>query len=128
MQSGWLIPAYGLIGAIATLPWSVGLIRRTGQRPAAYLNLVMTVLAFIHGIVAFKSIWGHGPQELNWDWFQAADLTLHVSFELSVLNLGIVLLITGLSLLAQFFCLGLPRKRLGSRALFLDSWASSKRP
>jgi len=106
MQSGWLIPAYGLIGAIATLPWSVGLIRRTGQRPAAYLNLVMTVLAFIHGIVAFKSIWGHGPQELNWDWFQAADLTLHVSFELSVLNLGIVLLITGLSLLAQFFALG----------------------
>lgn len=106
MQSGWFIPAYGLVGAIVTLPWSIGLIRRTGQRPAAYLNLLMTLLAFVHAIFAFRNIWGQGPQELSWTWFQAADLTLHISFELSVLNLGIVLLIAGLSLLAQFFALG----------------------
>lgn len=106
MHAGWLIPAYGLVGAIATLPWSTGLIRKTGQRPAAYLNLLMTLLALIHGVAAFQSIWGRGPQELNLDWFHAADLTLHVSFELSLLNLGIVLLITGLSLLAQLFALG----------------------
>ncbi|RZM77161.1 NAD(P)H-quinone oxidoreductase subunit F [Leptolyngbya iicbica] len=106
MQSGWLIPAYGLMGAIATLPWSIGLIRRTGQRPAAYLNLVMTLLAFVHGIGAFRYVRQHGAQELNWDWFQITDLTLHVSFELSRLSLGIVLLITGLSFLAQLFALG----------------------
>lgn len=106
MQSGWLIPAYGLVGAIATLPWSTGLIRRTGQRPAAYLNLLMTLLAFGHAVLTFQNIWGKGPQELSWAWFQAADLTLEISFELSVLSLGIVLLIAGLSLLAQLFALG----------------------
>jgi NAD(P)H-quinone oxidoreductase subunit 5 len=106
MQSGWLIPAYGLVGAIITLPWSIGVIRLTGQRPAAYLNLVMTLLAFVHGMGAFRHVRNYGPQELNWDWFQITDLTLHVSFELSKLNLGIVLLITGLSFLAQLFALG----------------------
>jgi NAD(P)H-quinone oxidoreductase subunit 5 len=106
MQSGWLIPAYGLVGAIVTLPWSVGLVRRTGQRPAAYLNLVMTFLAFVHGVGAFRYVRRAGSQELNWDWFQITDLTLHVSFELSRLSLGIVLLITGLSFLAQLFALG----------------------
>ncbi|NEQ44042.1 MAG: NAD(P)H-quinone oxidoreductase subunit F [Leptolyngbya sp. SIOISBB] len=105
-QSGWLIPVYGLLGTISTLPWSTGLIRQTGQRPAAYLNLVMTLLAFVHGAIAFQSIQGQGTQELNWNWFQTTGLTLHVSFELSGLSLGIVLLITGLSFLAQLFALG----------------------
>lgn len=106
MQTGWLIPAYGLIGAIATLPWSAGLIRLTGQRPAAYINILMTALALLHGTVAFWGIWGHGPQIFTWDWFQVADLSLNITFELSVINLGVVELITGLSLLAQLFALG----------------------
>jgi len=106
VQTGWLIPAYGLIGAIATLPWAVGLIRLSGQRPAAYLNILMTLLAFLHGAAAFWGIWGHGPHTFSWDWFQVADLSLHISFELSVINLGVVELITGLSLLAQLFALG----------------------
>ena len=110
MHSGWLIPAYGLLGAIATLPRSIGLIRRTGQRPAAYLNLVMTFGAFVHSIFALQRVWGQTPQELNWDWFQVADLTLHVSFELSTLNLSIVVLIAGLSFLAQLFALGYMEK------------------
>ena len=110
VQTGWLIPAYGLIGAIATLPWAAGLIRRTGQRPAAYINILMTLLALIPGTLAFEGIWGHGPRELTWDWFQIADLQLHISLELSVLSLGIVELVTGLSLLAQLFALGYMEK------------------
>ena len=110
MQTGWLIPTYGLIGAIAALPWAMGLIRLTGQRPAAYINILMTALAFLHGSIAFWGIWGHGPRELSWDWFQVADLSIHVSFELSVINLGVVELITGLSLLAQVFALGYMEK------------------
>lgn len=110
VQTGWLIPVYGLIGAIATLPWALGLVRQTGQRPAAYLNILMTLLAFLHGIATFRDIWGKGPVELSWEWFHVADLSLHVSFELSVLNLGIVQLITGLSLLAQIFALGYMEK------------------
>jgi len=106
VQTGWLIPVYGLIGAIATLPWSMGIVRRTGQRPAAYINILMTLVAFAHGSVVFRGIWNQGPQELSLDWFQVADLNLHLSLELSVINLGALELITGLSLLAQIFALG----------------------
>lgn len=106
VQAGWLIPVYGLMGAIATLPWAMGVIRLTGQRPAAYFNIFMTLLAFIHGMLAFRSIWGQGAQEISWNWFQAADLQLHVSLELSVLSLGIVEIITALSLMAQLFAIG----------------------
>ena len=31
----WWIPFYSLLGAILTLPWAMGIIRRTGPRPAA---------------------------------------------------------------------------------------------
>ena len=110
VQTGWLIPAYGFIGAIAVLPWSTGLIRRTGSRPAAYINILMTLLAFIHGTLAFWGIWEQGSQELTLTWFQVADLDLHLSLELSVLNLGAVDLITGLSLLAQIYALGYMEK------------------
>ncbi len=110
VQTGWLIPVYGLIGAIAAVPWSVGLIRKTGPRPAAYINILLTAVAFIHGSLAFGGIWNQGPQELGFTWFQVADLDLHVSLELSVLNLGAVNLITGLSLLAQIYALGYMEK------------------
>lgn len=106
VQTAWLIPLYGLVGAIAALPWSTGVIRLSGQRPAAYLNILMTLLAFGHGNVAFWGIWRQGPEILNWEWFHVADLSLNITFEVSVLNLGVVELITGLSLLAQIFALG----------------------
>lgn len=110
VQIGWLIPLYGLIGAIATLPWSTGAVRRTGQRPAAYLNILLTLIAFAHGSLVFQGIWNQGPQELSLDWFQVADLNLHLSLELSVINLGALELVTGLSLLAQVFALGYMEK------------------
>lgn len=110
VKIAWLIPIYGLIGAIASLPWSIGIIRRTGQRPAAYLNVFMTFIAFVHGTVVFQGIWNQGAQELNLDWFQVADLTLHLSLELSVLNLGILGLLAGISLLAQIYAIGYMEK------------------
>ena len=110
VQTGWLIPVYGLLGAIAALPWSVGMIRRTGSRPAAYINILLTTVALVHGIFAFQGIWNQGAQELSWNWFQVADLNLHVSLELSVISLGAADLITGLSLLAQIFALGYMEK------------------
>ncbi|MEM0981369.1 MAG: NAD(P)H-quinone oxidoreductase subunit F [Cyanobacteria bacterium P01_H01_bin.58] len=110
VQTGWLIPLYGLIGAIAAVPWAVGFIQRSGQRPAAYINILMTFVTFLHGSAAFMGIWHQGSQELGFTWLQVADLDLHVSLELSVLNLGAVNLITGLSLLAQIYALGYMEK------------------
>ncbi len=102
----WWVPFYGILGAIAALPWATGWIRRTGPRPAAYINIAMTVVAFIHGSLLFQSIWNQGTQTASLVWFETHDLTLSLSFDLSVMNLGAVQLISGLSLLAQVFALG----------------------
>lgn len=106
LQTSWLIPVYGLLGAILTVPWSVGLIRRTGQRPAAYLNLIMTFLSFVHGSIAFTQIWDMVPQHLEFDWLTVADLNLSLALDISPISLGAIELVTGMSLLAQFYALG----------------------
>ncbi|MEO1068741.1 MAG: NAD(P)H-quinone oxidoreductase subunit F [Cyanobacteria bacterium J06638_6] len=106
VETSWLLPIYGLLGALLALPWSTGMIRRTGPRPAAYLNILMTLVAFGHGILAFRGIWNSGPQELLFSWFEFADVHLTLAFDISVLNLGALELITSLSLLAQVFALG----------------------
>ncbi|MBE9138001.1 NAD(P)H-quinone oxidoreductase subunit F [Nodosilinea sp. LEGE 07088] len=106
VETSWLLPIYGLIGALLALPWSTGMIRRTGPRPAVYLNILMTLVAFGHGVMAFRGIWNSGPQELLFSWFEVADVHLTLAFDISVLNLGALELITGLSLLAQVFALG----------------------
>ncbi len=110
VETSWLLPCYGLMGAAASLPWSVGLIRRTGPRPTAYINILMTLVASIHGLLAFQGIWGQGSRELMFNWFSFADLQLNLSFELSVLTLGTLELVTTLSLLAQIFALGYMEK------------------
>jgi NAD(P)H-quinone oxidoreductase subunit 5 len=70
----------------------------------------MTLVASIHGLLAFQGIWNQGPQELMFNWFSFADLQLNLSFELSVLTLGTLELVTTLSLLAQIFALGYMEK------------------
>ncbi|MEL6247538.1 MAG: NAD(P)H-quinone oxidoreductase subunit F, partial [Cyanobacteria bacterium J06627_15] len=85
-------------------------VRRTGPRPAVYLNILMTLLAFIHGSLVFVGIWNQGGTEIGFQWLQVADLTLSFNLDLSVLNLGVLALITGLSLLAQIFGLGYMEK------------------
>jgi NAD(P)H-quinone oxidoreductase subunit 5 len=110
IDTSWWIPAYGLLGAILTLPWAVGLIRETGQRPAAYLNILMTIAACIHGFFLFSTVWGHSPEYLNLHWFKAADLDLTFSIELSPISVGAMGLITSLSLFAQIFAIGYMEK------------------
>lgn len=106
IETSWWVPCYGLLGAFLTLPWSVGLIRKTGPRPAAYLNLLTTVFACIHGLALFNAVWGQEPQYLVLHWLKAADLDLTFSLEISPISVGAMELIAGLSLLAQFFALG----------------------
>ena len=101
---------YGLIGAILTLPWSTGTVRKTGPRPAAYFNLLMTVLAFIHGSVIFIATWDRPPQQLLVHWVQAADLDLSFALEISTVSVGVMELVSVLSLLAQIYALGYMEK------------------
>ncbi|NEP83243.1 MAG: NAD(P)H-quinone oxidoreductase subunit F, partial [Okeania sp. SIO3B3] len=63
-QNCWWIPFYGLVGATLTLPWSTGIIQRTGPRPAAYFNILMTLLAFIHGSIVYQAVCHQEPREI----------------------------------------------------------------
>ncbi|RAM52226.1 MAG: NAD(P)H-quinone oxidoreductase subunit F [Hapalosiphonaceae cyanobacterium JJU2] len=106
----WWIPFYSLLGAILTLPWAMGIVRRTGPRPAAYFNLLTTFLAFIHSLVVFKDIWNGEPENFVITWFSAADLNISFALEISPVSVGATVLIAGLSLLAQIYALGYMEK------------------
>ena len=106
LQTSWWIPLYGLLGAVLTLPWSVGLIRRTGPRPAVYLNLLMTFLALIHGTAAFNVTLNQPAQLIDVNWFHVADLDLSFALTISPVSMGAMEVVTGLSFLAQLFALG----------------------
>ena len=110
LQYSWLVPFYGLIGSLLTIPWSSGIIRKTGPRPAAYINLFVTFLAFIHGSIAFQAIWNMEPFKIAFHWLQAADLNLTIAIDISPVTLGAMELVTGLSLLAQIYALGYMEK------------------
>lgn len=110
LEASWLIPLYGLIGAVLTLPWSTGYIRRTGPRPAAYFNLLMTFIALVHGAIAFRASLSLDPSPILVHWFKAAELDLTLALDISPMSLGAAELVTGLSILAQFFALGYMEK------------------
>ena len=106
VQTSWYIPLYVLIGSLLTLPWALGLIRRTGPRPAAYINLLMTFVAFLHGTALFVSVWQQTSQSLSFTWFEIADLQLTFGIEISPVSAGALELVTGISLLTQLYALG----------------------
>jgi NAD(P)H-quinone oxidoreductase subunit 5 len=106
IQTVWWIPLYGLIGAVAALPWFPGVIHRTGPRPAGYINLLMTTLAFVHSLIIFQTTWNQPSQQISFTWLKVANLDLSFPIEISSVTLGAAALITGLNLLAQIYALG----------------------
>ncbi|MFM1798602.1 MAG: NAD(P)H-quinone oxidoreductase chain 5 [Cyanobacteriota bacterium] len=106
LQLAWLIPLYGFSGMLLSLPWAAGWISRNGPRPAAYLNLLTTLLAVLHGSLIIQQVLTLGPQQLEWPWFHVADLDLRVGFDLSLTNLAALELVTVMSLVGQVFALG----------------------
>lgn len=106
LNTGWLIPLYPLMGALMSLPWSPGIIRHTGPRPAGYLNLLTTFVAFVHSLLALSAVWGQPSLYLELNWLQVADLSIILPFELSALSLGAAVVVTGLNLLVQIYAIG----------------------
>ena len=91
---------------LVSLPWACGWFRRDAHRPAAYLNILLTLLAFAHGSLILQEVYQSGPVDLAFPWLTVADLELDISFSLSLTNLVALELITGLSLLSQVYSLG----------------------
>ena len=112
LETSWLIPVYGLVGALLSLPWATGLIRDRGQRLAAYLNIFMTLVALVHGTLVFTQVWEQPAYRLTLDWFQVADFNLSFNVNLDSVSVGAMELITGLSLLAQVYGLGYLEKEI----------------
>ncbi|MFS8821743.1 NAD(P)H-quinone oxidoreductase subunit F [Synechococcus sp. W60.2] len=105
-ESAWCLPFYGWVGTALALPWAAGWIKRSGPRPAAYLNILLTFAALAHSFWLLRQVWGRDPQLLNYLWFRVADLDLSLALEVSPLTLGAVVWVSGLSLLAQIYALG----------------------
>ncbi|MEH2350340.1 MAG: NAD(P)H-quinone oxidoreductase subunit F [Nostoc sp.] len=106
LETVWLVPCYALIGGLLAVPWSPGIIRKTGPRPAGYINLVMTFLAFVHSAIAFQATWNHPAQEVFIPWLSTAGLDLTIALEISSISVGALVVITGLNSLAQIYAIG----------------------
>jgi NAD(P)H-quinone oxidoreductase subunit 5 len=105
-QTVWLVPCYALIGGALALIWSPGIVKRTGPRPAGYINLIMTFLAFIHSAIALYTVWRQPAQELRFPWLDAAGLHISFDIRISAVSVGALALITGVNTLAQLFAVG----------------------
>ena len=100
----WLIPGYALIGAVLTIPWSPGIIRRSGPRPTGYINLLMTIAALVHSIFALREVWS-APLKFSVNWLHAANLDIAFDVEASATTVGALVLILGLNALTQIYAI-----------------------
>jgi len=102
----WLVPCYALIGAVLALPWSPGILPQIGPRPAGYINLCMTGLAFAHSLGALSATWNHSPRQILIPWLHAAGLDISFALDVSSVSVAAVVLVTGLNLLTQLYAVG----------------------
>jgi len=107
IQSAWLIPCYPLMGMALSILWFPSITRLTGPRPAGYVNLIMTAIAFLHALLIFPAVWQQPAVEFRFPWLSVAGLELTLPLEVSALTVGAILLITGINFLAQLYAVGL---------------------
>lgn len=106
IQSVWLIPCYPLMGMALSMLWFPSVTRLTGPRPAGYVNLLMTAIAFLHALLIFPAVWQQPAVEFRFPWLSVAGLNLTLPLEVSALTVGAILLITGINFLAQLYAVG----------------------
>ena len=102
----WLIPCYSLIGAMLSIAWFPAITRKTGPRPAGYVNILMTFCSFVHAIAALTVIWGQPAYSLSFPWLAVNGLNFTIDLQISDVNIGAIVLISGLNLLAQIYAVG----------------------
>ena len=85
-------------------------VKRTGPRPAAYFNIFMTLIAFVHGCIIFNTILRDQTHNIVFHWLTIADLDLSLTVEISPVSIGALNLVTGMSLFVQLYALGYMEK------------------
>ncbi len=106
IQSIWLLPIYTLVGAALSVIWFPGLTRRTGPRPAGYINAILSLFAFVHASIALSIGWDNPPYDFSVPWLQVANLNLAIPFHIDTTALAACTVITGINFLAQVFAIG----------------------
>ncbi|MDX2245078.1 MAG: NAD(P)H-quinone oxidoreductase subunit F [Leptolyngbyaceae cyanobacterium bins.302] len=106
LQSIWLVPFYSLIGAGLSVIWFPSITRRTGPRPAGYVNAFMTLLTLVHATLALPATWNQPAYELTFKWLDVAGLSFTIPVQVSSLTVGAIILISGMNLLSQVFAFG----------------------
>lgn len=117
-QTAWWIPLYPLIGMTLSLLWSPAVIRRTGPRPAGYVNLVMSFTAVVHALLALCVLWQQPAIDLSVSWLRVAGFEIGLTIEISSLTIATILVITGLNFLAQLYAVGYLEMDWGWARLF----------
>jgi NAD(P)H-quinone oxidoreductase subunit 5 len=117
-QTAWLIPCYPLVGMLLSVIWFPAITRRTGPRPAGYVNAVTTFVSLLHGVLALVVLLDQPAQYLHFHWLQVAGLDLTVPVEISALTIGATILINGLNFLAQIYAVGYMEMDWGWGRLF----------
>src|SRR6476661_5205573 len=118
LQTVWFIPCYPLIGGVLSMLWFPAVTRRTGPRPSGYVNAILTLFAFLHGVIALTAIWNQPAQHQLIPWLNVAGLDLTIPVEISAVTVGATVLITGLNLLAQIYAFGYMEMDWGWARLF----------
>jgi len=102
----WLIPCYSLLGAMLSIIWFPSITRKTGPRPAGYINIFMTFCSLLHAIAALTAAWGQPAHLLSFPWLTVGGLDFAIDLQLSDINIAAIVLITSINLLAQIYAIG----------------------
>ncbi len=102
----WLIPCYSLIGAMLSIIWFPSITRKTGPRPAGYINIFMTFCSLVHAIVALTVAWGQPAHLLSFPWLTVGGLDFTIDLQISEITIGAIILVTGINLLAEIYAVG----------------------
>ncbi|MDY6785628.1 MAG: NAD(P)H-quinone oxidoreductase subunit F [Cyanobacteriota bacterium] len=105
-QTVWLVPCYAILGALLSLPWSPGIIRRTGPRPAGYINAIASFLGLVHSSLALSEIWHKPAQYESFHWLKAANLDITLDLEISSVTVGALILVMALNFTAMIYAIG----------------------
>jgi len=106
LESVWLIPLYPLVGTVVAALWFPGIIRRTGPRPAGYINTLMTLLSLGHTLLVLVAMGGREPLRYSLPWLQVAGLDLSLPLVVSSVSLAAMAVIFGVNFLAQVYAFG----------------------
>ena len=106
VQTAWLVPIYPLVGMLLSAAWFPAITRRTGPRPAGYVNAITTFVSLLHSLLALVTLWGRSPQYQTYHWLKVAGLDLTLVIEISALTVGAMVLINGLNFAAQIYAVG----------------------